>query len=321
MNKLAHPSCNNAMSSKQYFTVVAVITFILLLFYVFSKPVLTYQISEKIGLSQTIQVSNDAFYHQRVQPIFDKYCSACHDDNKAKGHLRLDTFLQARYSGKSGHNIVPLDVEQSLIIARMMLDENDKRLMPPLGWDRLTEDDMTVLKLWIEKGASPVLAQDSFPSAPLLVVDVTIPKVNYDKVKQDRQPVNQQLSELTDKFPHAFSFIASNSHYLRFTNVSLQKELTDNSFASLLTIAPYIASLYLRDSEITEQSSAILLAMNNIHDAYLDGVNITETTLLTFIEQQKNLQRITVNTALLTEQVKTICLSRKIELNGVPLNG
>ena len=316
MNQLVNSSAKQSISSRRYFSYVGVFTLFLILLYVLDKPVLKYQISEQLGLTKTVKVSQEAFFNQRVQPILERYCSACHDERKAKGHLRLDNFVQARYSGKSGHNVVPFEPENSLLIARMLLDENDKRLMPPLGWDRLTEDEITVLKLWIQQGASPVLTAAAFPTAPLPVAEVKIPVVDYAVVNTLRQPVLVQLTALNKRFPHAFSFVASNSHLLRFTTVSMQQPLTDQAFLGLLDIAPNIASLYLRDVELTEQSSAVLLAMKQVTDAYLDGVDVTENTLIKFINNQKNLQRITVNNVLVTKQVKALCLARNIEISG-----
>ncbi|GEM_PF-3288430 len=308
---------NKGLSSIRYFSWVGLVTLILAGVWLFNEPVLRYQTEVALGLKSPIELKKDAFYQHRIQAVLTKYCAACHDARKAKGDLRIDNYLHTRYSGKSGHNIIPFSSAASEMIARIELPENDKRLMPPLGWDKPTEDELNLLKMWIDKGASASLTQADFPNAPAPVVEVSIPTIDYQAVKQARKPVKQALMSVTSNFPHAFNFIARNSHLLRFSTVSLTTPLNDQAFATLNTISPYISSLYLWDTQLTDKSKTVLLNMHQLQEAYLQGVNISEQTLMQLIQQNKQLSKLSLHPQLVTPQIKQLCLTRNIILKEV----
>src|SRR5205814_6472261 len=58
----------------------------------------------------SVAVSPSAtFYDARVAPIFDQKCTGCHNPEKKKGKLRLDTFENVMRGGKDGIVVKPGD--------------------------------------------------------------------------------------------------------------------------------------------------------------------------------------------------------------------
>ena len=103
------------------------------------------------GLPTTVE------FNRHVRPILSANCYVCHgpDVSTREGGLRLDMREHALEGGESGEQvIVPGDPLASALIRRInTADEDDK--MPPAETRRtLSAQDIAMLKLWIEQGAS-----------------------------------------------------------------------------------------------------------------------------------------------------------------------
>lgn len=92
-------------------------------------------------------------FARQIQPILAKRCYACHGPDEAEGGLRFIDQESAYAETESGeHAIVPGDVDASVLIARVESDDEYEQ-MPPEG-DRLTPDEIELLKAWIAGGAA-----------------------------------------------------------------------------------------------------------------------------------------------------------------------
>jgi len=92
-------------------------------------------------------------FTQHVKPLLARRCFACHGPDMGEGGLRLherDAALAELDSGLQA--IVPGDVEQSELIARVSAEDESQR-MPPEG-KPLTAEEIATLKAWVEQGAA-----------------------------------------------------------------------------------------------------------------------------------------------------------------------
>ena len=87
-----------------------------------------------------------------IQPIFAKSCLSCHGPEKQKGSYRLDVKSSAIGGGDTGPNILPGKSAESPLIHYVAGLVPDK-LMPAKG-ERLTEEQIGVLRAWIDQGAN-----------------------------------------------------------------------------------------------------------------------------------------------------------------------
>lgn len=85
-----------------------------------------------------------------VLPIFQANCLNCHNVDKRKSGLSLDTIANALEGGSSGSVIVPGDPDNSRLLKLIMHAEEPN--MPPSG-DKLPEDVIAVVRQWIKEGA------------------------------------------------------------------------------------------------------------------------------------------------------------------------
>ena len=90
-------------------------------------------------------------FNRDIRPILSQNCFQCHgpDRNARQAGLRLDRREEAMEAGA----IIPGDTEKSKLVARLF-DPEPVRAMPPV-WSnkKLTGDEKSLLKRWVEQGA------------------------------------------------------------------------------------------------------------------------------------------------------------------------
>lgn len=87
-----------------------------------------------------------------IQPIFSANCHECHGAKESKNGLRLDRRRNALEGGDSGPVIVPGKSAESRLV-RYVTGENDEKIIMPLKGDRLSGEQIGLLKKWIDQGA------------------------------------------------------------------------------------------------------------------------------------------------------------------------
>ncbi|MDG2124245.1 MAG: hypothetical protein P8J87_11130 [Verrucomicrobiales bacterium] len=87
-----------------------------------------------------------------ISPLFESKCTECHGETKQKGEYRMDTFESIVAGGDTGAGVVPGDLDGSELWYRIVTDDEDD-VMPPEGEKALSEDEIAVVRWWIEKGA------------------------------------------------------------------------------------------------------------------------------------------------------------------------
>src|ERR1044072_9236133 len=86
-----------------------------------------------------------------VHPLFAENCVKCHGPEKQKAGLRLDLKAAAMKGGDDGKVIDPNDSRDSKL-THMVEARNPEKVIPPKG-QRLTPDQVGILRRWIDEGA------------------------------------------------------------------------------------------------------------------------------------------------------------------------
>jgi mono/diheme cytochrome c family protein len=93
--------------------------------------------------------ADDAFFQQRVAPVFEQHCVSCHSGAKPKGGFSLTTAKAALAGGESGAAIVPDKPDESQLLDFV---SGDKPAMPKSG-PRLKAEQVAAIREWIAAGA------------------------------------------------------------------------------------------------------------------------------------------------------------------------
>jgi hypothetical protein len=89
-------------------------------------------------------------FQEQVSTIFRNRCNSCHNADKQKGGLNLETFGTAMQGGGTGKVIEPGDLEASTLY--QLVSHQEQPTMPP-NTPKIPDAEIEVIKLWIEGGA------------------------------------------------------------------------------------------------------------------------------------------------------------------------
>lgn len=135
----------------------------------------------ELGRSDTLTDKQQTELNLEVRAIFAHNCYQCHDENKQKGDLALDSKHGVFTGGKSGFAIEAGNAEKSELYKRIILPPDHDDVMPKKG-KVLKDNEIALIKLWIDVGAPwSDQALKVFPEAPLALVKPKLPQT--DKVE------------------------------------------------------------------------------------------------------------------------------------------
>ncbi len=94
-------------------------------------------------------------FNYDIRPIISAKCFHCHgpDESSRKAHLRLDSREEAMKKHDDLQAIVPGDLDNSELVARIMSTDPDEMMPPPKENKKLTAAEITLLKRWVTEGA------------------------------------------------------------------------------------------------------------------------------------------------------------------------
>ena len=88
-----------------------------------------------------------------VQPILRERCFECHSQGNEEGGLNLGIKSRAFEGGDDGQVLVPGDGAASRLV-HLVAGLEPEAIMPPEGNDRLTREQVGILRAWIDQGAA-----------------------------------------------------------------------------------------------------------------------------------------------------------------------
>ncbi len=102
----------------------------------------------------SFNLSNEVDFNTQVKPILNKHCVACHGGVKKAANMSFLFSQEAiNTKGKSGKiAIIPGDAEHSEFYKRLTSNDLDERM--PKGKDALKQEEIVILKKWIDGGAN-----------------------------------------------------------------------------------------------------------------------------------------------------------------------
>lgn len=94
-----------------------------------------------------------------ILPVLEAKCNKCHNEDKSKGDLRMDTHELLLKGGEAepGKTVIPGKADESLAITRVKLPLDDDDHMPPEGKEQMKDEETALLHWWIQEGASATL--------------------------------------------------------------------------------------------------------------------------------------------------------------------
>jgi len=94
----------------------------------------------------------DGSYSNNIQPIFDQKCISCHGPTRAENGLRLDSYEGVMKGTQYGPVVIPGSPTTSALES-VVIGTASPTIRMPHGGQRLTEQEVQNITLWIQAGA------------------------------------------------------------------------------------------------------------------------------------------------------------------------
>jgi len=212
------------------------------------------------------------FYAARVAPIFDQKCTGCHNAEKRKGKLRLDSFENVMRGGKDGIVIKPGDLSHSELFRRINLSPEEKDFMPTDGKPPLTASEIKVIELWIASGATNTLPELEVRGAPPAPKPAA-PALPFAK---DYRPQLKTISSLEQELGVRLVLRSQNpTDGLILRTVSAPERCDDKTLARLKSVGDLIVDAELARTKVTDEGLKILSTFSNLRTIDLAHTNVT----------------------------------------------
>ena len=219
-----------------------------------------------------------AVYADMVQPILEAKCMSCHNSDKAKGSLVMETKELLLKGGKDGKLWDTTQNDFGLLMQRIHLPPQSKKHMPPQGKPQLTEEEAQILYYWIKGGASFTAKVDSLPekdSLRLLAASLfqTIETDDYTFAPADEKKVNALNNNYRVVKPLA---IGSPALGVEFFSI---EQFKPEQLKELLDVKNQVVSLSLDKMPVTDDDLKTISQFSNLRKLNLSFTNITGATL------------------------------------------
>ena len=237
--------------------------------------------SEYLKLPDFSKTSNQTsldslnLYTSIVMPILDNKCVKCHNQNKSKGDLILNSKESILKGGESGSILVSFDPESSHLYNYPNLPMEDKMHMPPEGNSQLTENEIELLRIWIDKGAE-FEAYNSFSTFEKNEQEIvnSFIKVDLEKVDPPRKKDLEKLLDLNFRLER--NSVSNNYLEAKF----LGTDLKSKHLSALSKVKKQLIKLDLSNTDLNDGLLQKLKSFTSLKYLKINNTSVTDNGLL-----------------------------------------
>ena len=237
--------------------------------------------SEYLKLPDFSKTSNQTsldslnLYTSIVMPILDNKCVKCHNQNKSKGDLILNSKESILKGGESGSILVSFDPESSHLYNYPNLPMEDEMHMPPEGNSQLTENEIELLRIWIDKGAEfeSFNSFSTFEKNEQEIVNSFI-KVDLEKVDPPRKKDLEKLLDLNFRLER--NSVSNNYLEAKF----LGTDLKSKHLSALSKVKKQLIKLDLSNTDLNDGLLQKLKSFTSLKYLKINNTSVTDNGLL-----------------------------------------
>ena len=227
--------------------------------------------SKEVEITAETVVFNDI-----VQPILKAKCESCHNDQKTKGALKMNSIANLMKGGKHGAIWKAGDALNSHLIQRIKLPMNAKEHMPPLGKAQLTPDEIIILTLWVKEGASfeQKLGQYSLDFQKLVQpAALTTSSKEYDFSAASESEIASVNTPYCTVYPIAYESPALQADFY------VAAKFDPKTLSDLTQVSEQLVGLQLSKMPISNESLGLLSKFVNLEKLNLNFTSIDDAGL------------------------------------------
>lgn len=218
-------------------------------------------------------------YDDLVKPVLEQKCLSCHNEEKAKGGLQIQTQALLTKGGKGGVLWDTTKADLGLLISRLHLPLEDKKHMPPRGKVQLTDDEIVLLAAWVKSGSRfDQLVTSLSPQSPVYtyaqnVLEGDRTEEQYDFTAADADEVKKLNTTYRLIRP-----LSAESPAL-FVNFYNRANFKSEDIEGLIPLKGQIVSMDLSKMPVKDEDLKRLAQFPELRKLILNFTDITGTTL------------------------------------------
>lgn len=259
-------------------------------------------------------------YQDLIQPMLEKRCFECHNQDKDNGGLQMQTAELLAKGGDGGPVLVNGKAIDSELFKRITKDPTSKKFMPTGGKTHLGFDEVKLIGWWIEEGADfdKTVAEVNIPKDIKHILEnnlkVSLVKKSYVETATVAPVATEVMDNLiTTGFSGAP--LASGNNFLdirynklgatpstadletlaqakeQITWLNLANQNISDDMLSTIGTFPNLTRLQIQQNPITDKGILALGNLQNLESLNLYGTEVTDVALAT-IEKLPNLEKL-----------------------------
>lgn len=217
-------------------------------------------------------------YAHLIQPVLNKKCASCHNENKLKGGLLLTTQEGLLKGGENGVVLENGSPQNSELFKRVCLDPTSKKFMPPKGAP-MSYTEIALLNYWISSGMSfeLTITNESIPEEIKNLIEQTYSLSTSKKSFIETEKIAAAPGELLESLSQQGYMIKTLAADNNFLEVVAKDSLTLEKIEALLKIKEQITWLDLGNTGLQDQWISTLNQFTNLTRLELDNNAITDS--------------------------------------------
>jgi len=229
-------------------------------------------------------------YAGGIAAIFASRCASCHGETKHKGGLSLHTPASIMKGSEDGAVIIAGQPDDSELVRRIRLPQDDHDHMPPEGKPQLTPEQIGLIEAWIAAGASFTAEAESPDDSSNAIRAPGQRAPAPDDSHRDEQAESSSSPEPPPPQASAIQALRSalvnveavrvGSNRLVVNFAAIAPDLTDSRAEALLApVTQQVTGLSLARSSVTDDIAELLATMPHLRRLDLRGTALTDAGL------------------------------------------
>lgn len=218
-------------------------------------------------------------YKHVIYPVLHDKCIGCHNESKMKGDLNMKDFQAFVKGGENGPVFEQFDAEKSEMIKRIRLPETHDDTMPPEGKERITDEELKLIALWIDEDGKEESALDSLKLSDEIKEVIrfrlsrSVKKIS-PVFNRDVDKTSDQNLEKLKNFGFTVLAVESGSPFLQVNYFNGNKPINEEAKKALISVSEQLVWLNLSGVDSESDKWDFLLQL-----PYLSRLNLSGTTV------------------------------------------
>ncbi|MBD8488188.1 ribonuclease inhibitor [Echinicola sp. CAU 1574] len=253
-----------------------------------------------------------------IKPITDNSCESCHNAEKTKGNLRLDTKEGFLKGGENGPSLVPGQAAHSELIKRVKLPKDHEDVMPPEGKKPLTKEEIALLEWWINNDASfdKKIAEVEVPDDIKEILDALVNPQQSSLsplYAMEIKPASKDEVETLKDMGFSVSPISAESPFIQVSYLISGQPLNEESIKALKKVAKQTTWLNLGKAALADgQKFTFLKDFNHLTQLHLEKTAITDEEVKNLVQMEFLEYLNLYNTAITDKSVEPLTALKRL---------